>query len=76
MRDEQTGLIVPQHDPEALATALERLLGAADLRVRLAVAARRLIEAEFDVHRNAATLRTFFRAAQPMPEPPILEEVA
>ena len=52
-----TGLMVPQRDPAALAVAIERLLEDPDLRVRLAGRARRLVEAEFDVHRNAAHLR-------------------
>jgi colanic acid/amylovoran biosynthesis glycosyltransferase len=60
---EETGLLVPQHHPEALAIALRRLLTNASLRVALAHRARCLIEAEFDIHRNAATLRTLFQPA-------------
>lgn len=63
LRDEETGLRVPQHDPAALAAALERLLADASLRVRLAAQARRLIEAEFDSQRNTAQLRAIFQAA-------------
>ena len=55
--------MVPQHDPQALAEALERLLANPALRVQLATQARCLIEAEFDIHRNAARLRTLFEAA-------------
>ncbi len=62
LRDEETGLRVPQHDPVALAAAIERLLTDSALRVQLADRARRLIEAEFDIHRNAAQLRTIFQA--------------
>src|SRR5262249_52749597 len=47
VRDGETGLQVPQRDPEALAAALDRLLTDSDLRVRLAAGGRRLIEAEF-----------------------------
>lgn len=61
VRDGETGLMVPQHDPAALAAAIARLLEEPDLRVRLASQARRLIEAEFDVHRNAASLRELFQ---------------
>jgi glycosyltransferase involved in cell wall biosynthesis len=61
----ETGLLVPQHDPAALARALERLLDEPALGVRLADRARRLIEAEFDIHRNAARLREIFAAARP-----------
>ncbi|MDQ3584154.1 MAG: colanic acid biosynthesis glycosyltransferase WcaL, partial [Acidobacteriota bacterium] len=50
-------------DPATLADALERLLVNPTLRVQLAQAARRLIEAEFDVHRNAACVREMFQRA-------------
>lgn len=65
LRDGETGLMVPQHDPAALAAALERLLGDPALRVGLARRARWLVEAEFDVHRNATLLRGLFEAAAP-----------
>ena len=63
LHDEETGLLVPQHDPDALATAIERLLVDSILRVQLATRARRLIEAEFDIHRNSAYLRAIFQAS-------------
>jgi glycosyltransferase involved in cell wall biosynthesis len=63
LRDGETGLMVPQRDPAALADAIERLLADPELRVRLAGRARRLVEAEFDVRRNAALLRETFEAA-------------
>jgi glycosyltransferase involved in cell wall biosynthesis len=59
-----TGLMVPQHDPAALAAAIERLLGDPVLRVQLATQARRLIEAEFDIHRNTVHLRALFQAPE------------
>jgi colanic acid/amylovoran biosynthesis glycosyltransferase len=52
-----SGLLVPERDPAALASALERLLDAPGLRVRLARAARRAVEERFDVDRNTAALR-------------------
>ena len=61
IRDEETGLMVSQRDPAALAAAIGRLLEEPDLRIRLADRARRLVEAEFDVNRNAAQLRELFR---------------
>ena len=57
LRDGETGLAVPQRDPEALAAALERLLDDPGLRVRLAAAGRRLVEEQFDVHANVARWR-------------------
>lgn len=69
----ETGLMVPQRDPPALADALERLFDDAALRVRLAGRARALIESEFDVHRNAARVRALFRA--PRPQAVELQEV-
>jgi glycosyltransferase involved in cell wall biosynthesis len=60
VRDAQTGLCVRQRDPDALATALGRLLANPALRTRLSQNGRALIEAEFDVDRNAATLRDIF----------------
>ncbi len=59
----ERGLLVPQHDPAALAEALEQLLADPALRVRLAEKARRFMEAEFDIHRNTQRRRAMFRAA-------------
>lgn len=64
IRDGQTGLLVGQHDAGALAGALERLVSDAALRVRLTSAARRLIEQNFDTHRNTAAQRELFLGAQ------------
>ncbi len=70
VRDGETGLQVPQRDPQALAAALDRLLTDPLLRVDLAAGARRLIEAEFDIRRNTERRRAMFRAArQPRPVP-------
>lgn len=59
----ETGLVVPQHDPESLAEAVERLLDSPDLRTELAERARALIEREFDIHRNTAQMRRMFATA-------------
>lgn len=85
IHDDITGLLIAQRDPYALATALERLLHDAGLRTRLARQARALIEARFDIHRNAVALRDLFvssaasqamdsLAAQPIPELSVLTE--
>jgi glycosyltransferase involved in cell wall biosynthesis len=63
VRDGQTGLSVPQHDPVALAAALSRFLTDAGLRVQLASRARHLIETEFDIHQNTVRLRMLFQTA-------------
>jgi colanic acid/amylovoran biosynthesis glycosyltransferase len=60
LRDEETGLMVPQHAPASLADAITRLIDDPALRVRLAERARRLIETDFDIDRNAALLREVF----------------
>jgi colanic acid/amylovoran biosynthesis glycosyltransferase len=63
IRGGETGLMVSQRDPAALAESVGRLLEEPDLRARLAERARRLVEAEFDVNRNAAQLRELFQTA-------------
>lgn len=67
VRHEDTGLITPAHDPASLAVAIERLLDDAALRCRLAKAARRLMEAEYDIHRNTPVLREVFVAGAGRP---------
>ena len=62
---DQTGLLVPQHDPVSLAAAVERLLDDPHLRCRLAGAARNRVEQDFDVHRQAALLRRHFSGFGP-----------
>lgn len=49
--DGETGLLVPPGDPEALADALGRLLGDAELRRRLGAAGRERAEREFGLER-------------------------
>jgi len=53
-------LLVSQKDLVTLADAIERLLCDPDLRVRLAMNARQLIERDFDIRRNAALRREIF----------------
>jgi glycosyltransferase involved in cell wall biosynthesis len=60
VHDGQTGLMVPESDPVALAAALARLLDDAALRSHLAQSARTLVESEFDSHRQATVLRGLF----------------
>lgn len=61
LHDGETGFMVPQHNPSVLAGVLKLLLSNADLRVQLALRARNLIEAEFDIRRNAAHHRQLYQ---------------
>lgn len=69
VRDGDTGVLVPEHNPPALAEALKHLIDNATLRIRLAGRARQLIESEFDIHRNAARIRGLFHQARPRHAP-------
>jgi colanic acid/amylovoran biosynthesis glycosyltransferase len=60
VEDGESGLLVEAGDPEALADALERVLGDADLRVRLGRAGRRRVIEAFDVDRSASELAELF----------------
>jgi glycosyltransferase involved in cell wall biosynthesis len=64
VRDEVTGLRVPQHAPAALADRVQRLLGNTPLALSLAANACRLIEQEFDIHHNTAMIRELFGTRQ------------
>ena len=67
VRDDDSGLLVPEGDPEALAAALGRMLEDTHLRRRLSTSGRALIECDFDIAANAARLREVFRAALETP---------
>jgi glycosyltransferase involved in cell wall biosynthesis len=53
IQHEETGLICPAGDPDALADALRRLLTESELRAGLAQQGRELVEEQFDGMRNA-----------------------
>ena len=57
----RNGLLVDPRNPAMLADALDLLLADADLRDRLAQAARRTIEASFAIERNSIELVTLFQ---------------
>jgi glycosyltransferase involved in cell wall biosynthesis len=78
LQDGETGLVVPQNDPEALASALGRLLGDPELRVALAERARRRIDEDFDSRTNAARMRQLLagvHARRPLAAVPAAEAV-
>lgn len=63
VRHEDTGLLAPEGDPDALAALLARMLDDVELRQSLSTNGRALIAQEFDVTINAARLREVFRTA-------------
>lgn len=63
LRDGQTGLLVPERNPQALAGAIGRLLDQQRLADELSRSARALIEREFDGACTSAQLRQVFVTA-------------
>lgn len=60
VRDEQTGLIVPESSPDELAEAIKRLINDRESAEEMATAGRKLIESEFNLRTNVAELRKLF----------------
>lgn len=60
VRDGETGLVVAEGDPEALADALDRLLSEPELGARMAVEARTHIERGFSLEASVTQLRSLF----------------
>jgi glycosyltransferase involved in cell wall biosynthesis len=73
IKDGETGLLVPEADPQALADALAKVLDDPDRARRIAGAGRRLIEERFDVRRNTADLLRLFRDCSTSRSAPALE---
>jgi glycosyltransferase involved in cell wall biosynthesis len=61
--NERTGLLVPEHDPVALAAAIERLLTDTAFAARVAAEARRHVETSFSLECSASRLRALFPEA-------------
>ena len=57
IHDGETGLLVPPHDPDALAETITRLLEKPAYGEHLAANARTHIEQHYDIHQNTAELR-------------------
>ena len=65
IRHQETGLQVAQRDERELAKALQQYLTSSDLRVAMAKNARTLVEDCLDIEKNAAVLRSHFKAKTP-----------
>jgi glycosyltransferase involved in cell wall biosynthesis len=63
--DGETGLLVPPGDEEALAAALQDLLGDAELRRRLGTAGRRRVEEHFSAEEMAARVLAVYDVIHP-----------
>lgn len=63
VRHGATGLLVPESDPSALAAAIARTVDEPAAAVRRALAARELLEADFDFRDHAVTLQGIFARA-------------
>ena len=60
VRDGETGLLVEPENPQALAGALERLIGDKAFAQSLGQAGRRLVTEEFNIRKSAARLKALF----------------
>lgn len=56
VRDEETGLLVPERDATALARAIGRLINDKSLRHKLGQRGRQTVLTEFDIHKTSAQL--------------------
>lgn len=63
VEDGRTGLLVPQHDPAALAAAIRRIVTARGEAEALARAGRVRVERHFDLRTNVARLRALLEEA-------------
>jgi len=62
VRDGESGLLVPERDPEALARAIGRMMSDASLRDRCAVEGRRIVESAFGIEASGRALAKLLAA--------------
>ena len=62
--DGQTGFLVPERDAGTLAARMTDLLDDTATRLRMGAEARALVERQFDIHRQTATLENLYDAVQ------------
>jgi colanic acid/amylovoran biosynthesis glycosyltransferase len=63
VRHDVTGLLVSPSDPVAIADAVERIIDDDLLRRRITIAARQLVEREFDISASGAAMTGLFETA-------------
>lgn len=63
VQHEETGLLVPPHDPAGLAMAIARVLGDRESSLAMARAGRARVEQGFDIRHNVTRLRELFEKA-------------
>jgi len=68
--DRQTGFLVPEKDPAALARRMADLLDDPAMRLGMGARARALVEERFDIGRQTDILETFYDALLPSPGAP------
>ncbi len=60
VRNGESGLLVPEQNPDALAAAMRVMLGDEELRARCGASARRLVSAEFRIETQASILERVY----------------
>ena len=60
LKNNKTGILVPQNNSVKLANAIEKLLNDSKLSISLSENARKLIESNFDISKNSAKIREIF----------------
>lgn len=64
IRDGETGFLVPQRDPRALALAIRNMLENRERARKMAVAGKKLVEEMFDMNKNIPALHNLYLSTQ------------